>query len=261
MHLRTGIWLLVCGLCCSLGWAQDMTTPKGYYPLQHPLPTGRAGNWAGLLGKHDPDVFQLVRVHVPSQAQLTWYTAGGAVGGTEANLTGLLVGPVYRLKISDMPEFPGADFYPTVEVIDRLHPPADRARDFPVPITLTRDEFAYALTGRMVTKVVYLEQPDRARIVNDLKGTGLPALELTPDQNPLESADQLGRPIAIVRLGGRRFDPARPEPDFFGAGAPVIVEPLPVATETADITVPPKSRKPLAKVKTPPRPTEPKQYD
>ena len=34
---------------------------------------------------------------------------------------GLLVGRVYRLKISNMPDFPGVEFFPSIELIDRLH--------------------------------------------------------------------------------------------------------------------------------------------
>ena len=69
---------------------------------------------------------------------------------------------LYRFRISDLPELPGAELYPTIELIDRLHPPCGRELEFPVPVAFTQEELQAALAGRLVTKVVYIERPQQA---------------------------------------------------------------------------------------------------
>jgi hypothetical protein len=130
-----------------------------------------------------------------------------------------MVGFVYRLKIGALRDYPGVELYPTVELLDRLHPPKGREAEFPVPISFTEQEIRYAVEGRMITKVIYLEQPDRAAPVrNSLEARTRLA---GPRDNPLKLADEEGRPIAILRLGGRVPDRHAPEPGFFGSGAPM----------------------------------------
>jgi hypothetical protein len=164
-----------------------------------------------------------VRVSLPSTGTVTFYEGSfdrfhdlPAPGQA-----GLIVGCVYRLKVSDMPEFPGVDFYPSIELIDRLHPPPGKAEDFPIEFELTVEELEWAASERLVTKVVYLEQPNR------VPEAFLDAKEriktIEPFQNAIAEADLLGRPVAIVRLGGRTPDPNRPDPAFFGPGGPIRV--------------------------------------
>ena len=146
-------------------------------------------------------------------------------------IAALRVGSVYRLKISDIPDFPGAELYPTIELIDRLHPPRGREVEFAIPIVLTADEIAMALEGRLVTKVIYLEQPDRAAPV---RNTNAARNRITDArENLLEIADEAGRPMVIVRVGGRLPDAAALESGFFGLGDPVQVLERPTSAREA----------------------------
>lgn len=223
-------------MCCfamagSLAFGQEPLPPR-YFPLNTPFPPpGRAGEWAGHLGKASPVRFQPVQIQLPSDGQVTWYAPGKAAThtGPAPAIAGLLVGPVYRLKLSDLPEYPGVELYPTIEVIDRLHPPPGRETEFPVIIPFTEYELESAAEGRLVTKVVYLEQPNRAAFQMAGKGKAVPPIRANPRDNALEIADIHGRPLAIVRIGGRVPDITRPEPGFFGSGAPVLVIPQPAA--------------------------------
>ena len=52
--------------------------------------------------------------------------------------------------------------YPTIEVINRLYPPQGLENHFPVPVHFTLEELEMALSGRMVTRVIYLEDPQSA---------------------------------------------------------------------------------------------------
>ena len=44
---------------------------------------------------------------------------------------------------TDIPEHPGVEVFPTVEMIDRLYPPQGQSLKFPVPIDLTQDELLH----------------------------------------------------------------------------------------------------------------------
>lgn len=217
-------------LCClllagSVAFGQD-PRPERYFPLNRPLsPPGLGGYWAGALGKASPARFQPVEIQLPGDGQVTWFNQGqeaGAIQGTAPSMAGLLVGYIYRLKLSNMADYPGVELYPTIEMVDRLHPPAGREAEFPVIIPFTEYELQSAIDGQLVTKVVYLEQPNRASLQAAGKGRAVAPLRADPRDNPLQIADLHGRPLAIVRLGGRVPDAGRPEPGFFGSGAPVL---------------------------------------
>jgi len=172
---------------------------------------------------------QFVKVELPNSTgegdggQVSFYTNPQGESTTTASpaVAALRVGSVYRLKISDMPDFPGAELFPTIELIDRLHPPRGREVEFAIPIVLTAEEIAKALEGRLVTKVIYLEQPDRAAPVRNT--TAARNRLADPRENLLAIADEAGRPMVIVRVGGRLPDAAASETGFFGFGEPVQV--------------------------------------
>ncbi len=113
---------------------------------------------------------------------------------------GLLIGGVYRFRISGIPGFEGAELYPTVELIDRIYPPPGLETRYPVVINLDDDDLISAMNGRMVTRVVYLEDPTTAIALAESPRTSR-VMELSEHQDALEVADRMGRPVAIVRIG------------------------------------------------------------
>lgn len=113
---------------------------------------------------------------------------------------GLLVGGVYRFRITSIPGFEGEELFPTLEVIDRTYPPHHLAVRHPIPIELDVDDLRDALAGQLVTRVIYLE--DRATALPIEKRPELPmTLDIPAYQDPLAVADSLGRPVAILRIG------------------------------------------------------------
>lgn len=217
--------------------AQD-PLPKRYFPLNTPLPPpGRAGDWAARAAQGSPLRYQPVEIQLPGEGEITWYS-GGAAGATQSpapSMAGLLLGPVYRVKISNLPDYPGLELFPTIELIDRLHPPAGRANEFPIIVPFTANELELAERGQLITKIIYLEQPNRASLYNAGRGKAVAAVRVGPRENPLEVADVNGRPMAIVRLGGRVPDTNRPDPGFFGSGAPVQAIQRPAAGDRIDL--------------------------
>jgi hypothetical protein len=193
------------------------------FPLNQMTPPGTYAQWAANVGRTTPEYFQPVKISVPTDGVVTFFegTAERAHDLAAPAQAGLLVGRVYRLRISQLPEFPGTEFFPSIELVDRLHPPAGKVEEFPIEFELTLDELEWAAAGRLVTKVIYLEQPDRVPTAY------LEAREriktISPSDNAIAEADLLGRPMAIVRIGGRTPDPNQPEPTFFGPGGPVRI--------------------------------------
>lgn len=196
--------------------------PPRHYPLRHDLPPGMNGYWAGMIQSPGPADFTSVKFELSSPASIEAYAFYPPRPIPLAqNWCGMAVGQIYRLKITGLESFPGAELYPTVEVLDRTHPPAGREAEFAVPVRLTDEEIGQALAGQMVTKVIYVEQPQLASPYPTTEGMVVETL--TPDRNLLKAADQRGRPILIVRLGARTPDPLNQDMSFYGPGAPILV--------------------------------------
>lgn len=214
--------LQTCTVAVSI--AQEHVDNNRYVPIDQYAPVGRVGRWTGIIGKGLGGILQSVQVSLPSTGKVTVFNGGPQTGVpllAPAQFR-IGVGYTYRLKISDLPEFPGVELYPTIEIFDRLHPPLGREAEFPVPIALSTDDIQKAIDGRMTTKVVYLEQPQLA-VVGDLAPAMLNR-QLPPDRNLLIEADRLGRPMILVRLGGRIPDEQHPEEGFFLPPAPLSME-------------------------------------
>jgi uncharacterized repeat protein (TIGR01451 family) len=191
------------------------------FPLNQMTPPGTVAQWAGNAGRFPANSFQPIRVSLPDDGKVTFFEAWDRPVELPApSQASLVAGRVYRMKISGLKdEFAGIDFYPSIELIDRLHPPTGREDDFPVDFEFTTEELEWAANGRLVTKVIYLEQPNRVPLTV-LEHTPR-IITIEPSRNALAEADALGRPVAIVRLGGRTPDPNRPEPNFFAPGGPI----------------------------------------
>jgi hypothetical protein len=119
---------------------------------------------------------------------------------TEKFWAGLTVGGVYRFRVTGIPNHPGAELYPTIEMIDRTYPPPGLALRYPVQIDLDEEDLLAALDGQMVTRVVYLEDTDSAPPIAQDDVNRRP-IDIAIYQDALEVADRMGRPLAIVRIG------------------------------------------------------------
>jgi len=126
---------------------------------------------------------------------------------------GLLIGSVYRFKITSIPGYEGEELFPTIEVIDRTYPPESLAARFPIPINLELEDLQDALEGRLVTRVIYLEDPSTAVPLAETPESSR-TIDIPGNEDVLGVADQLGKPIAIVRIGSLApptYEPLLPE--------------------------------------------------
>lgn len=159
--------------------------------------------------------FQPVAFSGPQGTKFALPQSGTFTDAQTRLMSGLLIGSVYRFQITGIPGFEGAELYPTVELLDRTYPPPGLATRFPIPINLDQDDLEAALDGQMVTRVVYLEDPQTALPLPETPTTSR-AIEVSHFQDPLEVADRFGRPVAIVRIGSL-LPPASEElmPQFY----------------------------------------------
>jgi len=150
-----------------------------------------------------PGYFQPVEVTAPAGSLISIAADGAFTEPKPAKLlAGMLIGQVYRLKIGNLPGHEGEEIFPTIEVIDRLYPPPGQAARFPIPIELTAEELRFALDGRYVLRVIYLEDVHTAPPLRDEPGKQR-YFEIAPGQDAMQAADRLGRPMAILRMGSR----------------------------------------------------------
>jgi hypothetical protein len=168
------------------------------------MPPGAIGSLRLHRGGPLSGYFQPVRIRAPQGARIALAMERG-FSNADSNdiLVGMQIGPVYRLQVSDIPNANGLELYPTIEVIDRTYPPPCVALRYPIPIELTQEELKLAANGAFVTRVIYVEDPHQALPVAREVCDEQPWLEAPTGEDPLVTADRLGRPVAILRIGGR----------------------------------------------------------
>jgi hypothetical protein len=173
-----------------------------HYRHHSDLPPGAIGSAQLQRGGPLPGYFQPVEIKAPSGAEISLAAGNQFLESQPSPVkSGLLVGGVYRFRVSRIPHEPGREVFPTVEIIDRLYPPAGQERRFPIVVEITQEDLELALAGRFVTRVVYLEEPTAALPASEEAIGGQNGFDAKPGDNPLEIADTMGRPMAILRMG------------------------------------------------------------
>ncbi len=111
-------------------------------------------------------------------------------------------GQIYRLKLSNVPNCPGRELYPTLEIA----PTFPRTQAFlehnMVPIEFTDNDFDQVLSGNFITKVVYLPNPEFQGLATAGVGT-LVNTQLEPGVDPIDEAQTRGSILAVIRIGNK----------------------------------------------------------
>lgn len=205
--------------------AQAQVAPQygRFQPLNQYLPPGLAAQWAAIGGRTNAAWSQPVKVILDGPGDVSVYYGRPIQEQTFQSPAqfGVPVGHSYRLRISNVPGMPGVELFPTIEIIDRLHPPAGMKHDYPIPVHISQEDLEMALNGNLVTRVVYVEQPQIAAPFTLDDATR--SRTLLSSQNVMEQADRYGRPVVILRLGGRVPSAQGELPSFYGTGGPIAV--------------------------------------
>ncbi len=217
-----GLAFLLLGGAANLAVAQQ---PEVHYLHQGMMPPGAIGGRQLLRGGPLPGYFQPVEIKAPPGV-LVSLAVGGQFDEPRPAPTrvGMLIGQVYRLRITNIPQHPGLEVFPTIEVIDRLYPPRGQEQRFAIPVELTQIDLQLGLQGKFVTRVIYLEDPRQALPVGD-NPRAQEWYDVGPGGDPLAAADALGRPVAILRMGARLPDTQGPDMQFLFGCPPVVQYP------------------------------------
>jgi hypothetical protein len=239
--VRRGALALLClGMPASL-LAQP---PKVQYRHHADMPPGAIGSWQLQRGGPLVGYLQPVELVSPSGAKLSLAANGTFEEPAEGILAGFLIGQVYRLRVTSIPLHEGQEVFPTLEVIDRTYPPPGRALQYPIRIEISESDLELALQGKYVTRVIYLEDTRQALPVPQ-DPQAQEWFDVRPGEDPLQVADLLGRPVAILRMGGRvPADGAAPGMDFL-YGCPPFRKVPPPEQVAPPAPAPPEERLPL----------------
>ena len=210
----------------SLAWLAMASPTIGQSPAIHyrhagPTPPGAIGRQQLARGGPLRGYYQPVEIKAPHGTLISPASGGEFQASQWAPLTvGMLIGEVYRFRVTGIPRNEGFEVYPTIEVIDRLYPPEGQKTRFPIPVELTLEELELALSGKMVTRVIYVEPP-RTALPRPEDPTWQRYFEVLPGETPLQIADQLGRPVAILRMGSRLPGNEGPDEHFLYGSPPI----------------------------------------
>jgi uncharacterized repeat protein (TIGR01451 family) len=166
-------------------------------PLPYP-PTGPLA--MAPLPPRAPSPLLYVRFAGPEGTRATFYQGKAPPRKFDAPVSvGMRPGYLYRMRL----EQKGVVVYPTFEIHGslQLHPKLSTA-EYPVPVNLSEADFEAIANGGMVTKVYYLEHPDKAEPRATKPGEVI-EIEVPRSGNILHEARTRGRVMAVLHLGQR----------------------------------------------------------
>ena len=209
--------------------------PPGALPpgLRPPGAVAAVGALTGGPAPGGPYAIQRTEVRFvgPAGMKISWYgpSSEGKGGFGPQYLQAparynFLQASIYRLKLSDIPNRPGMELYPTLEVVPVKQKTCTFLAHSAVPVVFTEEDFEQAAAGNFVVKVIYLPDPQ----FQDLAATGpdeVVSSRLDPGVDPIIEAKRRGSILLVVRLGNIDLEapntPAMDAPNPFAPQAPV----------------------------------------
>lgn len=198
--------------CVSLfGWifsGEDVHAQNGVQYLHNGvIPPGETGARRLIQGNRAAPTegyYQPVEIRTPRGALISVASDGTFIRSQRSpQIYGFLIGRVYRLRITGIHLHPGLELYPTLELIDRTHPPRGEELRHPIVVDITQEDLEFAADCKMVTRIIYIEDPRNAMPIAEKPWVGQGFFDVNPGDDPLAVADSMGRPVAILRIGIR----------------------------------------------------------
>ncbi|MDR1484944.1 MAG: hypothetical protein LBT09_08995 [Planctomycetaceae bacterium] len=190
-------------LLCAVNFADCVVAQMMPYTGAPQAGINPDARWPGYPGEPVVGYYQPVKINAPEGTQIALAVNNKFVEREDSPyMVGLLLGANYRLKIAGIRFHAGKELFPSVTILQRTYPPKGNELNFPIQINLTQEDLELALSGRFVTRVIYLENPDNALPIRADFGQQI-TTEAKPNEDPIQIANNLGKPVAVIQLGGR----------------------------------------------------------
>lgn len=187
----------------ALLFTSNAQAQREHHLLRGNMIPGQASQIRALASPSKAGQTQPVKLIAPDGVELSVVSNGSFLATAQPNHTvGMQLGSLYRFRITGVDVATRFELYPSVELLDLLRPPAGLVNDFPVPVVITAADVRQAAAGRLVTKVIYLEDPEVALPRGGDKNEQ-PWFDVSAAEDPVRTAEGLGRPMAILRIGSR----------------------------------------------------------
>lgn len=186
-------------------------------------PSGMMGGPMGMMGPGmmGPGMFGPgMPMPMPSQVQFigpTDMTVGWQAGGAFApnqlisgDYYDFHQGAVYQLMFDgvSLPGKPVRSLYPTLEVRSAHPTTTDYLQHNAIPVEITEEDLEHVFSSNMVTKVIYLPDPEfQARAIAGVET--LVSTKLDPGVDPVQQAEQMGTIMLILRFGNKDLQPSQ----------------------------------------------------
>jgi hypothetical protein len=121
----------------------------------------------------------------------------------------LTEGSTTNLKLTDIPSHADLVVWASIKVEPRMFSTSSgHFRDHcTIPIVFEADDFDQVMANNLVTKVVYLPDPEYQEVAIGGPGVATETLvstRLEPGMDPVNEAKKKGKVLAIVRMGNRQ---------------------------------------------------------
>jgi RNA polymerase sigma factor (sigma-70 family) len=179
-------------------------------------------------GKPDESRDIQVRIAGPRGMKVSVLTAAGP--GKAASIEvperiNLRQGKLFRLKLADIPNRPGVERFPTIEI-----PRADATTELfvtssAIPIQFTDEDFDQVNDGNMIVKVVYLNTATKGSEPGGRQGEPdtIVSYRLEPGSDAIVEARRRGAILAVVRMGNIDLEMAEAKSDKGRAALPADI--------------------------------------
>ncbi len=209
---------------------------------------GAMGTGMGFGGPMYPNQRTSIKFVSPQGMKVTWLGPAGYIepGITAQASYNFAQGNVYRLRLSGIPTRPGKTYYPTLELTGATPKTIEFLSHNTVPVGFTDEDFAQVAAGNLVTKAIYLPDPQFA----DLAVGGaeeLVSTKLEPGADPVVEANRRGTILAVIRIGNidleNPYSPAMDQPPAGGMmPSPALMAPPGVPNVMPGMPKPPAPR-------------------
>jgi uncharacterized repeat protein (TIGR01451 family) len=160
------------------------------------------------LALRGPAPLLFLRFIGPAGMKVTFYPGTRMARSFDAPaVAGVRAGYLIRAQLDHFVDHPDLVLFPSIEVRGALWlGPKLNPADYPAPVVLSPADIESIRAGDVVTKAIYLENPERAAPVATTPDAPI-ELNFPPGVDLLEQARRAGRPVAVVRFGGRAVPP------------------------------------------------------